>query len=323
MENQIEIYQSGDGETQIEVKFEQDTVWLSQKQMSDLFDKDTDTIGLHLKNIFNEEELEAPATTEDFSVVQQEGKRQVKRIMKFYNLDAVISVGYRVNSKRGIQFRRWATQRLKDYLIQGYAINEKRLAQKQQEVQTLKNGIRILSRAIETQIGDPDTAWLDQFAKGLELLDDYDHENLDQKGRNTHPANYPELPDYQNIIEAVRSEFESSVFGKEKDDSFKSSVAQISKGFGDVDFYPSIEEKAATLLYLIIKNHSFVDGNKRIAAACFLLFLEVNDLLKSKDGDLLISNEALASLTLFTAASKPEEMDTVKMLIISVLNRNQ
>lgn len=323
MDNQIEIYKSSDGETQIEVKFEQGTVWLSQKQMSDLFDKDTDTIGLHLKNIFSEEELEASSTTEDFSVVQQEGKRQVKRTIKFYNLDAVISVGYRVNSKRGTQFRQWATQRLKDYLIQGYAINEKRLAQKQQQVQTLKDGIRILSRAIETKIGDPDVAWLDQFAKGLELLDDYDQENLDQKGRNTRQATYPELRDYQNIIEAMRSDFESSVFGKEKDDSFKSSVAQISKGFGDVDFYASIEEKAATLLYLVIKNHSFVDGNKRIAAACFLLFLEVNGLLKSKDGNLLISNEALASLTLFAAASKPEEMDTVKKLIISVLNRNQ
>jgi death-on-curing family protein len=323
MEKQIEIYKSSDGETQIEVKFEQGTVWLSQKQMSELFDKDTDTIGLHLKNIFTEEELEASATTEDFSVVQQEGKRQVKRTVKFYNLDAVISVGYRVNSKRGTQFRQWATQRLKDYLIQGYAINEKRLAQKQQQVQTLKDGIRILSRAIETKIGDPDIAWLDQFAKGLELLDDYDHENLDQKGQTTHQATYPKLHDYQNVIAAMRSDFESSVFGKEKDDSFQSSIAQISKGFGDIDFYPSIEEKAATLLYLIIKNHSFVDGNKRIAAACFLLFLEVNGLLKSKEGDLLISNEALASLTLFAAASKPEEMDTVKKLIISVLNRNQ
>jgi death-on-curing family protein len=323
MENQIEIYQGNDGETQIEVKFEQDTVWLSQKQMSDLFDKDTDTIGLHLKNIFSEEELEAAATTEDFSVVQQEGKRQVKRIIKFYNLDAVISVGYRVNSKRGTQFRQWATQRLKDYLIQGYAINEKRLAQKQQQVQTLKDGIRILSQAIEIKIRDLDTAWLDQFAKGLKLLDDYDHENLDQKGKNTHQATYPELRDYQNIIEAMRSDFESSVFGKEKDDSFQSSIAQISKGYGDIDFYPSIEEKAATLLYLIIKNHSFVDGNKRIAAACFLLFLEVNGLIKSEIGNLLISNEALASLTLFAAASKPEEMDTVKKLIVSVLNRNQ
>ncbi|WP_031530878.1 virulence protein RhuM/Fic/DOC family protein [Dyadobacter crusticola] len=322
MEKQIEIYKSGNGETQIEVKFGQETVWLSQKNMSDLFEKDTDTIGLHLKNIYAEEELDPGSTTEDFSVVQKEGKRNVKRTIKFYNLDAVISVGYRVNSKRGTQFRQWATQRLKDYLIQGYAINEKRLAQKNQQVQTLKDGIRILSRAIEYKVDEVDTAWLAHFAKGLELLDDYDHEALDQKGITQRAASYPDLSAYQNIIGIMRQDFSSSVFGKEKDDSFRSSVAQIGKGFGEVDFYPSIEEKAATLLYLIIKNHSFVDGNKRIAAACFLLFLEVNGLLKAKETP-IISNEALASLTLFAAASKPEEMETVKKLIVSVLNRNQ
>lgn len=192
-----------------------------------------------------EEELEEKSTTEDFSVVQTEDKRQVKRTVKFYNLDAIISVGYRVNSKQGTQFRQWATQRLKDYLVQGYAINDKSLAQKQQQVQTLKDG------------------------------------------------------------------------------SFKSSIAQIGKGFGEADFYPSIEEKAASLLYLIIKNHGFVDGNKRITAACFLLFLENNELLHNQSGYPIMSNEALASLTLFVAASKPEEMDTVKKLIVSVLNRNQ
>ncbi len=323
MENQIEIYQSNDGQSQIEVIVRDETIWLSQKQIASLFGTEVPAINKHVKNILNDGELKPDATISKMEIVQKEGKRQVVRQVDVYNLDMILSIGYRVNSNKATSFRIWATQRLKDYLIQGYAINEKRLAQKQQQVQTLKDGIRILSRAIETKIGDPDIAWLDQFAKGLELLDDYDHENLDQKGRNTHPATYPELPDYQNIIKAMRSDFESSVFGKEKDDSFKSSIAQISKGFGDVDFYPSIEEKAATLLYLIIKNHSFIDGNKRIAAACFLLFLEVNGLLKSKDGNLLISNEALASLTLFAAASKPEEMDTVKRLIISILNRGQ
>ncbi|MGN7890328.1 RhuM family protein [Dyadobacter sp. 22481] len=323
MQKQIEIYQSTDGQTQIEVKFGEETVWLSQRQMAELFDKDADTIGLHLKNIFVEGELEEEATTEESSVVQQEGRRNVRRKIRLYNLDAVISVGYRVNSKRGIQFRQWATQRLKDYLIQGYAVNEIRLAQKQQEVQTLKDGIRILSRAIETNINHDDLSWLEQFAKGLELLDDYDHEQLDMQGITVRQAIYPDLAAYQNIIVAMRTDFDSAIFGKEKDDSFQSSIAQISKGFGDVDFYPSIEEKAATLLYLIIKNHSFVDGNKRIAAACFLFFLEVNDLLKSKEGVPIISNEALAGLTLFSAASGAEQMETVKRLILSVLNRNQ
>lgn len=240
-----------------------------------------------------------------------------------YNLDVIISVGYRVKSPLGTKFRQWATQRLKDYLVQGYSINEKRLAQKQQEVQTLKDGIRILSRAIEEKAIDLDFPWLHQFSKGLELLDDYDHEQLDPKGISTQKAIYPELAEYREIVELMRADFESGVFGKEKDDSFQGSVAQIGKGFGEEDFYPSIEEKAATLLYLVIKNHSFVDGNKRIAAACFLLFIEKNGLLNTNNGGLIISNEALASLTLFVAASKPEEMETAKKLIISVLNRNQ
>ncbi|WP_268034191.1 RhuM family protein [Algoriphagus sp. PAP.12] len=237
----------------------------------------------------------------------------------------MLSVGYRVNSKQGTQFRIWATKRLKDYLIQGYAINENRLAQKQQEVQTLKDGIRILSRAIQQKEENQNLGfeWLNHFAKGLELLDDYDHENLDKKGLSKRKATYPELSDYQEVIKSMRSDFESGVFGKEKDGSFESAIAQISKGFGEEDFYPTLEEKAATLLYLIVKNHGFVDGNKRIAAACFLLFLQSNDLLNNSQGISIISNDALASLTLFIASSKPEEMDTVKKLVISVLNRNR
>lgn len=212
--------------------------------MADLFEKDTDTISLHLKNIYQEGELDESSTTEEYSVVQPEGKRKVKRHLKHYNLDAIISVGYRVNSKRGTQFRIWATKRLKDYLVQGYAINEKRLAQKEMQVQHLKTGIQILGRAIEQKAGEQDV-------------------------------------------------------------------------------YPTLEEKAAMLLYLITKNHAFADGNKRIAAACFLLFLKTNNLLKNAKGEQIISNEALASLTLFVAASKPEEKETVKRLLISVLNRNQ
>lgn len=323
MENQIEIYQASDGLTQIKVNFVEQTIWLNQKQISALFGTEVPAINKHIKNILHDGELMAESTISKMEIVQTEGKRQVSRHLEVYNLDMILSIGYRVNSGKATQFRIWATQCLKDYLVQGYAINENRLAQKKQEVQILKDGIRILSRAIESKIGDPDLTLLDQFAKGLELLDDYDHEKLDSKGITTRYAKYPELSNYRNIIESMRRDFDSDIFGKEKDDSFQSSVAQISKGFGDIDFYPSIEEKAATLLYLIIKNHSFVDGNKRIAAACFLLFLENNDLLQSRPGAALISNEALASLTLFAAASKPEEMKTVKKLIISVLNRNQ
>lgn len=325
MENQIEIYQGTDGQTQIEVKFEQETVWLSQDQMASLFNQTKQNISLHISNCYKEGELDKTATVKESLTVQQEGKRKVTRKINFYNLDVIISVGYRVKSNQGTQFRIWATKRLKDYLIQGYAINENRLAQKQQEVQTLKDGIRILSRAIQQKEEDQnlDFEWLNHFAKGLELLDDYDHENLDQKGLSKRKAIFPELSEYQEVIKSMRSDFESGVFGKEKDGSFESAIAQISKGFGEEDFYPTLEEKAATLLYLIVKNHGFVDGNKRIAAACFLLFLKSNDLLNNNDGISIISNDALASLTLFIASSKPEEMATVKKLVISVLNRNR
>ncbi|WP_026954125.1 RhuM family protein [Algoriphagus vanfongensis] len=325
MENQIEIYQGTDGQTQIEVKFEGDTFWLPLQQISELFQRDKSVISRHIRNIYKEGELDRMSTVAKNATVQMEGQRKVEREVEFYNLDLILSVGYRVNSKQGTQFRIWATKRLKDYLIQGYAINENRLAQKQQEVQTLKDGIRILSRAIQQKEEDRnlDFEWLNHFAKGLELLDDYDHENLDKKGLSKRKATYPELSEYQEVIKSMRSDFESGVFGKEKDGSFESAIAQISKGFGEKDFYPTLEEKAATLLYLIVKNHGFVDGNKRIAAACFLLFLKSNDLLKNSEGISIISNDALASLTLFIASSKPEEMETVKKLVISVLNRNR
>lgn len=320
MDNQIEIFHSIDNRTEIIVKFDKETVWLSQKQMSELFDKDSDTIGLHLKNIYKESELEEAATTEFFSVVQLEGRREVNRKIKFYNLDAIISVGYRVNSKRGTQFRQWATQRLKDYLVQGYAINEKRLAQKQQEVEHLKTGIRILNRAIEEQATNDESQMLRVFARGLSLLDDYDHQTLETKGRTVRKAVYPTFDQYMELIKTMYSDFSSDVFAKPKDESFHSSINQIAQSFGGVELYPTIEEKGANLLYYITKNHSFVDGNKRIAAACFLFFMEKNNALYSADKAPVISNEALAALTLFIATSKTEEVNVVKDLIVSILN---
>jgi len=318
----IAIFNATSG-THIEVTLDNDTVWLTQNQLSTLLETSSDNVSLHLKNIYAEGELEEDSTTEDYSVVRQEGKRQVKRQLKHYNLDAIISLAYRVNSKKGTQFRIWATQRLKDYLVQGYAINEKRLEQKQQEVQHLKTGIRILGRAIEDKMDASDNPMLKLFAKGLALLDDYDHEALDSKGFTENKAQYPTVEDYLALISDMQSDFESDVFAQPKDDSFYSSINQIRQSFADQDLYPSLEEKAATLLYLIVKNHSFVDGNKRIAAACFLYFLQQNQLLFKADGEPVISNEALASLTLFIATSKSEESDTVKKLIISILNRSE
>lgn len=322
MSGQIEIYLGTEG-TQIQVKFVDDTLWLSQAQMADLFAKDVRTINEHIQTIFKTGELVSRSTIRKFRIVRLEGKREVTRNIDHYNLDMIISVGYRVNSIRGVQFRQWATQRLKDYLIKGYAINEKRLAQKEMEVLQLKTGIQILSRAIEQKAGEDGYDWLLHFAKGLELLDDYDHEQLDKKGLTVKEAVYPVRADYQQLIDRMKADFSSAVFGVEKDQGFESAIQQIGQGIGYEDIYPSLEEKAAILLYLIVKNHAFADGNKRIGAVCFLLFLQQNGMLYNKAGETIISNEALAGLTLFVATSKPIEMETVKRLIISVLNRNQ
>jgi prophage maintenance system killer protein len=321
MENQIIIYQSADNQIELQVNLDKDTVWLNRHQISMLLGRDIKTIGKHINNIFTEGELVQKSTVANFATVQMEGTRKIERQIEFYNLDVIISVGYRVKSLRGTQFRQWATQRLKDYLVQGYTLNEKRLAEKQMQVETLKTGIRILSRAIEEQVNKTDNEALQLFAKGLELLDDYDHEQLDTKGKTIHATLYPSKEEYLEVINEMQSNFKSDVFAQPKDQSFESSIAQIAQGFGGQELYPSIEEKAATLLYLIVKNHSFVDGNKRIGAACFLYFLHKNNRLFINETSKVISNEALATLTLFVATSKPEEMDTVKKLIISILNR--
>ncbi|KAB5487549.1 virulence protein RhuM/Fic/DOC family protein [Flagellimonas hadalis] len=322
-DKQIEIYQANDGSTQINVQLEQDTVWLTQAQMGQLFEKNKRTISEHIRNIFKEGELDEKVVVRKSRTTTQHGaiagKTQTSSV-NIYNLDVIISVGYRVKSQRGTQFRIWASNILKEYLIQGYAVNEKRLAQKEQEVQLLKGGIQILSRAIEEKLEDNE--WLTVYAKGLRLLDDYDHEQLDAKGLTKRAASYPTLEAYFEVVNQMKSEFDSAVFGKEKDNSFQSSLNQITKGFDKSDFYPTLEEKAAMLLYLIVKNHSFVDGNKRIAAACFLKFLQQNNMLFNTKQQPIIANETLASLTLFIASSKPEEMETVKRLVISVLNRS-
>ncbi len=325
MNNQIEIYKSADNRIELQVNFEKETVWLNRNQLSVLFDRDIKTIGKHVNNIFNEGELIENSVVANFATTAADGKTYQ---VAHYNLDVIISVGYRVKSQRGTQFRQWATQRLKDYLVQGYAINEKRLAQKELEVQYIKSGIRILNRMIEDKSRDLEANAAMQhllvlFTQGLELLDDYDHEQLDQKSISLQPVVVPAYSEYLQLIEKMRTEFDSDIFGRPKDKSFSSSIHQILQTFDGKDLYPGTEEKAAMLLYLIVKNHSFIDGNKRIAAGCFLLFLQRNNLLFKTDGHPIISNEALATLTLFVASSKPEEMETVKRLIISILNRNR
>jgi len=324
--SEIVIYQTPDNQIQVDVQFEGETFWLTQEDIARLFERDRTVITKHLRNIFKEGELEELVVSANFAHTTQhgaiKGKTQEKQV-KYYNLDAILSVGYRVNSKRGTQFRQWASQRLKDYLVQGYTINEKRLAEKKQHVEYLKTGIRILSRAITQQANTEDSQLLQIFANGLSLLDDYDHEQLDASGRTNRQTVYPDVQDYLKVIAKMKSAYTSDVFAKPKDKGFESSVKQIAQALGEKELYHSIEEKAAALLYLIVKNHSFVDGNKRIAAACFLHFLEQNGLLYLENNTPIISNEALAAITLFVATSKPEEMEIVKQLVISILNRSK
>ncbi|NTV17434.1 MAG: virulence RhuM family protein [Chlorobiaceae bacterium] len=257
---EIVIYLTDDGSVQTEVRLVSETLWLSQKMMSDLFDKDTDTIGLHLKNIFHEQKLDKSATTEFFSVVQTEGKREVTRKVRFYNLDAILSVGYRVNSKRGTQFRIWANRILKEHLVKGYTINKKRLLEQQQRIEELKESIAIVERSLIEQVETIDDARaimrvLSDFARGLEILDDYDHETLATEGNTRTPAIMIGKEEFMAGVEAMRREFDSGVFGKPKDSSFESSVRQIYQSFGGNELYSSIEHKAAMLLYLAVKNH--------------------------------------------------------------------
>ena len=239
MENKIEIFKTGDNQTAIKVQFDDETVWLTQSQMIDLFQRDQSVISRHINNIFKEGELDKKSNMQKMHIANSD------KPVSSYNLDVIISVGYRVKSQRGTQFRQWATQRFKDYLVKGYAINEKRLAQQQQQVEYLKTGIRIVSRVIEEVTDEQNKEVFQLFSKGLALLDDYDHEELDKKGTTLKETSYPSFNDYMSLITNMYSDFESDVFAQPKDDSFKSSIGQIMQSFAGQDLYPSIEEKAA------------------------------------------------------------------------------
>jgi prophage maintenance system killer protein len=325
-ENKIQIFQTADGSTQIAVRFEQESVWLTQRQMSEVFDTTSENILMHLKNIFQDSELEESSTTKDFLVVRTEGKRQVERNLKHYNLDAIISVGYRVSSKRAVQFRQWATQRLKEYLVQGYALNQQRLEAQQEKMAELRQAIALSSRLIhQKQLSTAESqgilAILEKYSHALTVLDDYDHQRLQVTG--THIAAQPQIT-YDEAIAQIKHwrsrEGLSGLFGNEKDDSFKSSLETIYQTFDGKELYPSIEEKAANLLYFIVKNHSFTDGNKRIAAAIFVWFLQRNNFLYNDAGEKRIADNALVAFTLLIAESKPDERDIMVKVIINLIN---
>lgn len=322
---EIIIYTSEDGSISLDTKLENDTIWLTQKQMAELFGVKTPAINKHLNNIYNEGELDKNATVSILEIVQKEGNRDISRKIAFYNLDAVISVGYRVNSSRATQFRIWATNTLREYLTKGYVINEKMLKAQRNKIQTLQSTVSLLTRSIQNQISTVDEAQdvaniLDNFAKGLDLLDDFDHKTLDTKGKSQKESVVISESEFLKVIDKMKSEFASDVFANPKDGSFASSVNQIYQTFGGNDCYPTLEEKAAMLLYLITKNHSFSDGNKRIAASCFLYFLNKNNMLYKNDLP-IIDNGTLFALTLLIAESKPSEMEIMKQIVVSVLNK--
>ena len=320
----IAIYQSADGKMQIDVHLQEQTIWLSLDQISSLFQKDKSTISRHIKNVFLSEELDKESVVANFATTAKDGKTYQ---VDYYNLDMIISVGYRVNSKIATQFRKWATSILKQYLVDGYSVNEKRLQEQKSKVAQLQNAIKLLNRSIEHQAENIDdakklSALMADFASGLDLLDDYDNKTLDTKGKTTKPAVIIKKEEFLNIIDKMKPEFGSDVFANPKDESFDSSINQIYQTFGGQECYPSLEEKAAMLLYFLVKNHSFTDGNKRIGAACFLYFLDKNGILYQNNTQ-LIDNAALFALTVLIAESKPEEKEMMKQVIISVLNKGE
>ncbi len=269
------LYTTSNNRIIVEVFFHNKNIWLTQKRMAELFGVKIPAISKHLKNIFDSGELNQKSVVSILETTTKhgalKGKTQTKST-RFYNLDAIISVGYRVNSSKATQFRIWATERLKEYLLKGYAINKTRLAQKNQEVKFLKTGLKIFNRAIKGINNDKNREVFQIFSKGLQLLDDFDYKNLDKLGKTKKRVVYPDYKDYIKLIKKMISGKKSTIFGKLKDKSFSSSINQIKQGYANLDFYPSIEDKAANLLYFITKNHPFVDGNKRIAAACFVYF---------------------------------------------------
>ena len=307
--NSIIIYRPNTNQPAIDVRLESETVWLSQRQMSVLFDTSSDNVGLHLKNIYAEGELLEEATTEDFSVVRQEGNRQVRRSVRHYNLDAIISVGYRVKSATATQFRIWATKRLHEYLVQGYSINQQRLEQ-------LGQIVEVMSRADSHLMAGAGEV-LSAYLPSLQALRDYDEGTLsDSESTGNAPVWQLTHTDAQAIIARARSEFpQDRLFGVENRGKLKSVIATIYQSFAGEDLYPTTEQKAANLLYLMVKDHPLVDGNKRSAAALFIKFLAQNNLLFSADGTPLVSNNALAAMTLMVAMSNPQEKDLMVALI--------
>lgn len=308
--NEIVLFETEDRQITLQVPVEQETVWLNRNQMVELFDRDVKTIGKHINNA-QKEELDGQEVVAKFATTTQHGAIKGKtqtHMTEYYNLDVIISVGYRVKSKRGVEFRKWANSVLKKYILQGYAVNNNRISQLGEVIQIMKRTESALdSKQVLTVI--------EKYSEALELLDSYDHQNMERPRGNaaSYELTYEEC---REVISNMRFGDESELFGKEKDDSFKGSIGNIYQSFGGQEIYPTLEEKAAHLLYFVTKNHSFYDGNKRIAATMFLYFLDRNGVL-FMDGKKLIDDHTLVALTIMIAESRPEEME---MMITVILN---
>ena len=320
---EIILYQTADGRISIDVKLENETVWLTKEQMAMLFERDRSVIQRHIRNIYNEGELTRDTTCAKFAHVGKDGDQTY--VTELFNLDVIISVGYRVKSKRGTQFRIWANSILKDYLIKGYAVKSDLVQQKFDDLKALVDVMGRTMGYLDSPADDQIRSIFDvvqDYTYALDTLDSYDYQDLEihSTSKEYFHATYENA---MAVISSLKAKFGGSdLFGREKDQSFHSSIGQIYQTWDGIELYPSVEEKAAMLLYLVVKNHSFSDGNKRIAATLFLWFMENNRILYAKDGHKRIADNALVALTLMIAESKTDEMDTMVKVVVNLINRN-
>ncbi|MBC7962127.1 MAG: virulence protein RhuM/Fic/DOC family protein [Steroidobacteraceae bacterium] len=321
-DNAVVLYQTSDGSTSLAVHLEKETVWLTQKQMAELFGKTVPTINEHIKNVFKEGELVETAVIRNFRITAADGKTYDT---SHYSLDVIISVGYRVKSQQGTSFRQWATRVLRDHVVKGYTINEQRFREQAEKLTEMRRTVELLARTLANQelvseTGKDVLRVISDYAYALDLLDRYDHGTLTIEETTRQALRVIDYDEAIGIVASMKGEFDG-LFGIEKDQGFKSALGAIYQTFGGEELYPSVEEKGANLLYFVVKNHAFSDGNKRIAAALFIYFLGTNGVLYRPDGSKRLADNALVALTLLIAESRPDEKDTIVKVIVNLINR--
>lgn len=317
--NNIILYQTPDGSSSLEVRLDQETVWLNQAQLVSLFNRDQSVISRHLRNVFSDGELGEKSNMQKMHIANSD------KPIVFYNLDVIISVGYRVKSQQGTRFRQWATSVLRDHIVKGYTLNEQRFREQAEKLTAMQQTVALLARTLTNQeliseTGKDVLRVISDYAYALNLLDRYDHGTLSIEETTRQALHVIDYNEATGIINSMKGEFDG-LFGIEKDQGFKSAIGTIYQTFGGEELYPSVEEKAANLLYFVVKNHAFSDGNKRIAAALFIYFLGRNAILYRADGSKRLADNALVALTLLIAESKPDEKDTIVKVIVNLINR--